>query len=98
MNEVINVPPGYLEYMEPAAYEAHINLKKKNVVSSPTMLLTVEQQLKYCGCVIALFAGIFAFGLSLFTIIYSFYGWREYDLALYGRDVNLWQESEYIAF
>jgi hypothetical protein len=62
------------------------------------MLLTVEQQLHYCGCLIALILGLVTLSMSIFTIIYSFKGWREYDLKLYSQDIIEWQEVEFIAF
>jgi hypothetical protein len=47
---------------------------------------------------VALILGLGALGLSIFTIIYSFEGQREYDLKLYGQDIIQWQEVEFVNF
>ena len=38
--------------------------------------------------------GLIAFFMSSFAIVYSFEGWREYDLKLYTEDVSRWHYQE----
>mgnify|MGYP000904140688 CR=1 FL=1 len=61
-------------------------------------LLTLEEQLKACGCVVVLIIALGGIAASIWTIIYSFQGWREYDMDIYTNDVLMWNETEHSLF
>lgn len=76
------------------AHRLHDNeIKMRSILRDENVtLLTLEGQLKVCGCFLVLVIAVLGLIASLFAIIYSFGEWREYDLKLYVRQVEDWNE------